>query len=131
MKRMDFPIVGSLREDIITKVDAERTINMYEVASPDGKKKNYLHPTPGKKESAAAFANTIGRGSFVFGPLSAQFTYFVQGDTVYRMDSTLIPTPISPIGFFTTVTGHVAISANEVQILFIDGIKCFLWNTST
>ena len=50
MARADFPIVGSLHQEIIPKVDAERTINLYEVQSPNGKKPSYLHPTPGKKQ---------------------------------------------------------------------------------
>lgn len=124
---MDFPVVGSLHEDVITKVNAERTINMYEVFSPHGKKQNYLHPTPGKEERGTFSEGNKGRASFVF----KGFTYFVEGDTIYRMDSTLILNVISPIGFFTTITGHVGISANEFQILFVDGIKCFLWDTNT
>ncbi len=126
MKRVDFPIVGSLREDPITKINAERTINMYEVVAPHAKKGNYLNFTPGKKEINNFSQGGIGRASFVF----KNFTYFVQGDTIYRMDNTLIPNIIS-LNFFTTLTGYVGIAANEFQIIFVDGIKAFLWNTNT
>jgi len=79
MARADFPVVGSLHEDVVTKVNAERTINMYEVKAADGKKPTYLHPTPGKKEIATFSAGNKGRASFVF----RDFTYFVVGDTIY------------------------------------------------
>src|SRR5436190_6134063 len=126
MPRQDFPIVGSLHEDIITKVDAERTINMYEVDSSTGKKAKYLHPSPGKKSIATFTDGGTGRASFTF----KGFTYFVVGDTIYRMDNTFIPNVIA-LNFFTTTTGHVGIAANEFQIMFVDGIKAFLWDTNT
>src|SRR5271166_570530 len=116
MARSDFPIVGSLHQEIIPKVNAERTINMYEVQSPNGKKPSYLHPTPGKKQvGTLPFVNgNFGRASFTFttsaNPTDA-FTYFVQGDTIYRMDSALVVTVIGD-HFFTTTTGFVAIAAN-------------------
>lgn len=128
---MDFPIVGSLHEDIITKVDAERTINMYEVASPEGKKPNYLHPTPGKKFIDSFPPLSVGRASFVYGDPPLQYTYFIQGDSIYRMDTSYVPVLISPAHFFTTTSGHAVIIANEVQILFIDGFKCFMWTVAT
>lgn len=123
---MDFPVVGSLHEDVITKVNAERTINMYEVFSPHGKKQNYLHPTPGKLEKGTFSDGNNGRASFVF----KDFTYFVEGDTIYSMDSSLTITIIA-LNFFTTLTGHIGIAANESEIIFVDGFKAFLWNTNT
>lgn len=127
MARSDFPIVGSLHEDIITKINAERTINMYEVESPNGKKPTYLHPTPGKL-SIGTFTSSsgFGRASFVFN----NFTYFVVGNTIYRMDNSLVPV-ILQAAFFTTTSGYVAIVANQFQIIFVDGIKCYLFDTNT
>jgi len=124
--RHDFPIVGSLHEDVVTKIDAERTINMYEVASTTGKKPFYLHPTPGKKSIGTFSEGNFGRASFEF----KGFVYFVVGDTIYRMDTTLVPNVIA-INFFTTITGHVGISANENEVIFVDGTKAFLWNITT
>ncbi len=126
MKRVDFPVVGSLREDPITKINAERTINMYEVVAPHAKKGNYLNFTPGKKVINSFEFGGVGRASFVF----KDFTYFVQGASIYRMDNTLIPNVIQ-LNFFTTLTGFVGIAANEKQILFVDGFKAFLWKTDT
>lgn len=126
MARHPFPIVGSLHADIVNKVDAERTINMYEVASPTGKSPNYLHPTPGKLSVASFSQLNTGRASLTF----KGFVYFVVGDTIYQMGSSLIPNIIA-MNFFTTVTGHIGIAANEFEVIFCDGIKCFLWNTNT
>lgn len=130
MKRTDFPIVGSLHEDIVTKINAERTINMYEVEFPQGKKPSYLHPTPGKLEIAPFSDGNAGRASFVFGIAPNIFTYFVVGATIYRMDTSLVPVVLAA-SFFTTTTGYVAISANQFEVIFMDGIKTYLFNTTT
>src|SRR5580698_2608142 len=130
MQRKDFPIVGSFHEDIVTKINAERTINMYEVDFPEGKKQSYLHPTPGKLQIATFTGGAAGRASFVFGIASNIFTYFVVGATIYRMDTSLVPVVLAA-NFFTTTTGYVAISANQSQVIFMDGIKCYLFNTTT
>ncbi len=126
MKRMDFPIVGSLHQNIVTKINASRTINMYEAHSTEGKKPTYLHPTPGKLAVGTFSDGNTGRASFVF----KEFTYFVQGDTIYRMDNTLVLNVIAA-NFFTTLTGHVGIAANENEIIFVDGFKAYLFNTTT
>lgn len=126
MKRMDFPIVGSMYQNIVTKINASRTINMYEAHATEGKKSTYLHPTPGKLAVGNFNDSNKGRASFVF----KGFTYFVHGDTIYRMDNSLVINVIQA-NFFTTFTGHVGIAANENEIIFVDGIKCYLFNTTT
>lgn len=127
MTRAPFPIVGSFREDIITRIDAERTINWYEVIPATGIKNHYLHLSPGKKEVGTFVNGNTGRNqSFSF----KGFTYYVVGDTIYRVDSTPTVFVIAP-NFFTTITGHIGIAANENEIIFVDGIKAFLWNTTT
>lgn len=127
MARHPFPIVGSFREDSITKINAERTINWYQVVPSTGAKDSYLHLSPGKKEVGTFVNGNTGRNeSFSF----KGFTYYVVGDTIYQVDGTPTINPIAP-NFFTTLTGHVGIAANENEIIFVDGIKAFLWNTIT
>jgi len=126
MKRMDFPIVGSMHQNIVTKINASRTINMYEAHATEGKKTTYLHPTPGKLEVGDFADSNAGRASFVFN----DFTYFVHGDTIYRMDSSLVINVVAA-NFFGTFTGHVGIAANEDQIIFVDGAKAYLFTVST
>lgn len=127
MARADLPVVGGSRYNLVPKIDAQRTVNWYPVSSPDGKKKTYLHPWPGKNRMEAFEEGGVGRASLVF----KDYTYFIQGDAVYRMDSSLVVNLISPVGFFNTLEGFAAISANEFQVIFIDSEKCFLWDTNT
>jgi hypothetical protein len=127
MARSPIPVVGSYREDIITRINAERTINLYQVVPMTGKKDSYLHLTPGKKEIGTFSAGNFGRNeSFSF----KGFTYYVVGDTIYQVDATPTINAIA-LNFFTTITGHVGVAANENEIIFVDGIKAFLWNTTT
>lgn len=126
MKRVPFPMVGSFRQDVITDVSAERTVNMYETRSRFGKTETYLHPTPGKLQIDTFSEGNTGRASFTY----RDFVYFVVGDTIYRMDATFVPNVIA-LNFFTTLVGHVGIAANEFQVMFVDGVKAFLWDTNT
>jgi hypothetical protein len=126
MQRADLPVVGGLHEDVVTKINAERTINSYVVNFPQGKKPQYLHPIPGKRSIATFSEGAAGRASITF----KGFVYFVVGDTIYRMDSTLVVSIIG-LNFFLTASGHVGVAANENQILFVDGDKAFLWHTLT
>ena len=94
--RQDLPIVGGSRYNLVPKIDAQRTVNMYPVNSPDGKKKTYLHPWPGKERMEPFQEGGVGRASLVF----KDYTYFIQGNSIYRMDSSFIVNLISPAGFF-------------------------------
>jgi hypothetical protein len=118
-------MVGSFRQDVITEVSAERTVNMYETRSLHGKSEKYLHPTPGKLFIDTFSEGNTGRASFTF----RDFVYFVVGDSIYRMDNTFVPNVIAP-NFFTTLVGHIGIAANEFQIIFVDGDKAYLWDTT-
>jgi len=122
-KAIDFPIVGSFREDRITKISSERTINWYEGIHPHGKKVTALHPTPG-----LLFKTSIGigphRGSFVFN----DFSYFCSGSQVFRVSTTFA---VSLLGapIFGTASGYVDIDANQTQIIFVDGLTGLLFDT--
>lgn len=124
-KEIDFPIVGSYRADKIGKISSERTINWYEVLHPYGKKQNALHPTQGTKfQTLIGADNGPVRGSIVFN----NFAYFSSNNKLYQMDTAFIVTQLGA-GTFTTTTGYVDIEANQTQIVFIDGLTGFLWDT--
>jgi hypothetical protein len=114
-------------QNIVTKINASRTINMYEAHATEGKKSTYLHPTPGKLAVGTFSDGNAGRASFVF----KDFVYFVEGDTIYRMDNSLTINIIQANFFTTFEGGHIGIAANEFQIMFVDGIKAYLFNTIT
>jgi hypothetical protein len=127
-QRADFPIVGSFNEDLVRKIDAQNTINMYEVNDSEGKKQSYLSPWPGLLAKGTFSEGVNGRGSIVF----KGFAYFVVREDVYRMDTGLTITRISDAGNkFNTQSGFVDIAANETQIAFVDGARLLIWDTGT
>lgn len=125
-RRESFPVVGSFNEDSVLKIDAQRTINMYEVVDPEAKKPQYMVPWPGKLKQGEFINGGIMRAAFTF----RDKVYYVVGDTIYSMDNTLLIIVIAN-AFFSTITRHVGIAANEKEIIFVDGIKSYLWDTST
>lgn len=130
-KRVDFPVVGSFSDDIVRKIDAQRTINLYEIFEPTGKKQNILVPTPGLEEKTEAVFSGGGvfrAATFHFDKTLAQtFAYFCVGDSIYKMSSGLTVTSLGP-PVFTTTTGHVGVDANENQIMFVDGVDAILFD---
>jgi len=124
-KATNFPIVGSFRADKIGKISSERTINWYQVPHPFGKKPDALHPTPGLKLKVQIGAlNGPVRGSIVF----KDITYFVSNNQFFKMDGVFVVTLLGA-ATFTTTTGYVDIEANQTQIVFIDGVNGYLWDT--
>lgn len=125
-RREPFPIVGSFNQDQILKINSEDTVNMYEVVDPDIVSGGYLSYWPGKLETLT-FANAgVMRASIVH----KNIAYVVVGDSVYQIDNALTVTAIGP-AFFGTVTGYVGATANENQIVFVDGSTMFVWDIPT
>lgn len=132
-KRVDFPIVGSFNEDPVTKVDAQRTINMYEVFDQEGKKPRYLTPWPGLKREGTFSEGANGRAAITFqGSTETQrFAYFVVREDIYRVDTALTITRISDVvNKFITQIGHVGIAANENEIAFVDNSRLLIWDSA-
>jgi len=125
-KRIDFPVVGSFAEDPVGKIDAQRTINMYEVLDPDGKKPKHLAPWPGLDQFREFSAGGIARASIVF----KGDVYFAVGNSIYRMDSGFIISILSGPTLATSV-GHVGVAANETQVAFVDNATLLIWDTGT
>ena len=91
----DFKVVGSYKISKFLKFDAQRTINMYEVNDPEGKKPNALFPTYGSKRLISIPGNAVARETFQ----NDNFLYHVAGANVYRIDSANL---ITLIGILTT-----------------------------
>lgn len=127
-KRHNFEIVGSFNEDPITKVDAQRTINWYEVSDVEAKKPRYLVPWPGLLQKGIFSEGAVGRAGIAF----KGFAYFVVRQDIYRVDPGLVITRISDaVTRFLTPSGHVGIAANEFQIAFVDNSRLLIWDTNT
>jgi len=130
----DFDIVGSYNNQRFTNIDAERTINMFEYIDTKGKKQKTLISTSGLENTGLIFPNAPAdagfRGEFVLN----EFEYFVIGANIYKRDENNIVTKlnVSPIA---TSTGYIGIDANNAatgeQIVFVDGIKGYIWDTGT
>lgn len=125
MTRENYDIVGSFNRQRVLEVDAERSINCFEYIDENSKRKKTLLSTAGIRNQNIDFDGADGgfRQSFVFG----DFQYHVIGDAVYRVDSLNVATQIFTI---TTVTGYVGIDANTFQIIFVDGSKGYIWDTT-
>src|SRR3990167_1239069 len=126
IKTQNFEIVGSYNNQRISSIDAERTVNMFEYNDPLGKKPKSLLWTSG-----------LINAHFTFGPQTegfrAQyvllgFMYFVVGSGVFRLDTNEI---LIQIGTLTTTDVYVGIDANSFQIIFVDGVSGYIWDTTT
>jgi len=126
-KTIDFNIVGSYNNQRVTNIDPERTVNMFEYIDPLGKKQKSLLPTSGLVLTNYTFgAETKGfRAEYVL----LGYHYLIVGASIFRIDSSgLITTLYSALA---TDEGFAAIDANEFQIIFVDGVDGYVWDTIT
>jgi hypothetical protein len=126
---VNYDIVGSYNNQRVSGIDAERTVNLFQYNDPLGKKPSSLLSTSGLLNTNLVFGNTIGgfRGQFVFN----DNMYVVIGSDVYVIDSALAPIRINSLPL-NTFTGYVGIDANNAQnpqVIFVDGINGYIWDT--
>jgi len=124
-KTVDYEIVGSYNNQRISSIDAERSVNMFEYIDPLGKKPKILINTSGLTNTTYSFGSTTGgfRAQFVF----QTNQYIVIGNSVFRI--TLTGT-ISLLGtFINTNAGYVGVDANTFQVIFVDGVNGYIWDT--
>lgn len=128
-KRISFPVVGSFNEDPILKIDAQRSINLYEIFDQEAKKPHLLIPTPGLEiKTTFPVSGKVRAGIVHRSPTTdLNVAYFVVGNSILSVDSAFVATNLSGVTFTTTV-GHVGIAANETQIAFVDGIDLIIWD---
>jgi hypothetical protein len=120
----DFDFVGSYNNQRVTAIDAERTINMFEFIDESGKKPRSLLRTSGLVNLGFDFGTVGGfRAQFVF----QNFEYNVVGNTLYRRSPSNVIVNLGT--FVNTSSGYVAVTANSYQILFVDGINGYIWDT--
>ncbi len=128
MSWTDYDIVGSFNSQRISQMDCERTINMFEYIDSNDKKQKTLISTSGlvnKNISYPSAGDTDGfRVEFVFGGI----TYSVVGNHVYKQDAALVPTLI---GTISNNTGFVGITANTYQIIIVNGLNGYIYDTVT
>lgn len=131
MNIKNYDLIGSYNNQRITSIDAERSVNCFLYIDPLGKKPKSLIGTSGLDSADVDFGNTSGgfRASFFF----SGSMYHVIGDTIWRIDligSFLVPTQINAAIPLTTTTGYVGVDANIFQIIFVDGMKGYIYDTT-
>ncbi len=122
----DYDIVGSFNNQRISNIDAERSINCFEYLDPLGKKPKSLIGTSGLINANATFSGATGgfRAQYTFNGVE----FVVIGSSIYRISA---PQTISLIGALANTTaGYVGIDANTFQVIFVDGVNGYIWDTT-
>ena len=127
-KAEDYEIVGSYDNQRVTSISAERTVNLFEYNDPEGKKPKCLLPTSGIVDTEIALGSETGgsRATFVF----KDAIYQVFGQTIYKITGTTGALTTDIIGTLTTSVGYVGVDANTFQVIFLDGIQGFIYDTN-
>lgn len=140
--RKDYDLVGSYDNQRITTINAERTVNLFEYMDPQGKRPKVLLPTAGIDDTGLNFGSETGgsRATFVFNnsKSGAQEIFLVYGSSVFRVTGTTDALAISKVGDFligsppepTSIVGYVGVDANQYQIIFVDGVKGWIWDSN-
>lgn len=117
MPRTQVPFIGPANRARSLNVSAQRAVNCYLELGADGAP-HALYGTPGTVLRA-----TLGNGP-VRGGISANgYSWIVSGNTVYRVSSAYA---VTNCGTISTGSGPVSVSANDTQILIVDGTAGYL-----
>jgi hypothetical protein len=126
--RKDYDLVGSYDNQRVSTINAERTVNMFEYLDADGKRPKVLLSTAGLINANLNFGAAMGgaRAAFVFDDA----IYQVYGNSVFRTTGTTGFLSTSLIGTLSTTVGYVGVDANTFQVIFVDGVQGFIWDTN-
>ena len=126
--RDDYDIVGSYDNQRVSTISAQRTVNMFEYNDPDGKRPKVMLPTAGLRNANLAFGSETGgaRATFVFDGA----IYNVFGGSIFRTTGITNELVTSLIGVLTTSVGFVGVDANQFQVIFVDGVLGYIWDTT-
>ncbi len=118
------PFVGPAYQARSLNADTQRSINCYlEMDNASPRAPVALYGTPG----------TVLRFTLATGPVRAAikqgvYSYWVAGNTVYRVDSAYAATTL---GTISTSTGQIGISTNGTETLIVDGISGWIASGTT
>lgn len=121
-----YEIVGSFNNQRVSEIDSERSINCFPYFDPLSKDKQSLLGTSGLINQNLSFGSIAGgfRAEYVFNGNH----YAVVGNAVILINNF---NSFSILGFINTNFGFVGISANTFQVIFVDGVNGWVWNTTT
>jgi hypothetical protein len=120
-KSFPLPTEYKLERDVV--INAARVVNMYVIPADSTVQGVAWVPCSGFQSPFMVGSGNI-RAQFIF----KDTMYAVSGDAFYRIDTGLVPTFINNL---TTLSGYVKITANEVQLIIVDGANAYIYNTST
>jgi hypothetical protein len=127
MSLSDYDIVGSFNAQRYPSIDAERIVNCFEYIDQRDKKQKTLIQTSGLINTQINFPSiTDGafRAQFVF----KENMYAVIGNGIYLINSSLVATRLQTIN---TISGYLGIDANTFQVIFVDGVDGWIYDTDT
>jgi len=136
MTLQDYDLIGSYDNQRVSSINAERSVNLFEYIDEHGKKPKVLLPTAGLVDAELDFGVETGgsRASFVFD----NAIFLVYGSSVFRVTGSTDALSTSLIGELkdsggnvTTTTGYVGVDANTFQVIFVDGVLGWIWDTNT
>jgi len=117
--RVKLPIVGPSYQARSLNADAQRTLNCYiELDNASPRAPAALYGTPGLLRKLT-FPTAPVRACFKEG----SYSWWVAGDTVYRVDADYQQLAI---GTIATETGEIGIASNGAQLLIVDGVAGWL-----
>lgn len=118
------PLFGLGIQSKSPNVTAQRRLNMYyEVLKQEDKTKIAAYGTPGLN-LFLTFGDTPVRGAYEF----RETAYFVHRGTFWEVNNAGVKTSRGTIG---TTSGRVDISDNGTEIMIVDGVKGYIYDTST
>lgn len=127
MALSDYDIIGSYNAQRYPVIDSERIINCFEYIDPRDKKVKTAIQTSGLINEQVNFPS-INSGGFRAQFVFKSVQYAVIGDGIYELNTSLTPTRLQTIG---TSAGYVAIEANTFQVMFVDGVDGWVFDTDT
>lgn len=112
---MKIPFVGPSYQARSTDAATERSVNVYLEKNPAPGREWALYGLPGLTLRATA-ATSVHRGGIRMGSLS----FFVAGNSVYKMDTSYNITLLGTIG---TSSGRVGMATDGNEVLIVDGVS--------
>jgi hypothetical protein len=130
--RKDYDIVGSYDNQRVSTISAARTVNMFEYRDPEGKRPKVMLPTSGLVDASLDFQTETGgaRAAFVFKDANQTSIYEVFGQSVFKTVGTTGLLSTTLIGTLSNTTGYVGIDANQTQVIFVNGINGYIYDTT-
>lgn len=117
--RTKIPFVGPAYQARSLNADAQRSVNCYvEMDGASPRAPVALYGTPG-----TVLKVTLPKSPVRAGIKEGAFSWWVAGNTVYRVDAAYAVTVVGAIG---TSSGEVGLASNGQQVLIVDGVGGWL-----